>query len=82
MTWSAVFLGQERGLKMVKVDEARRLIHDPTPVVVAYRPDDPPLSPVWYETDSEAVARTVSRVLRAGTLVFVVPESARTVPEP
>ena len=83
---AAVFLVQESGLKKVKVDEARRLIRDPTTVVVAYRSDERPSplpsSRLWQETDSEAVGRTISRVLRPGTLVFVVPERARVVPPP
>jgi hypothetical protein len=81
-----VFLVQESGLKKVKVDESRQLLHDPTTVLVAYRPDDRPSplfsSRLWQERDSEAVGRTVYRVLRPGTLVFVVPESARVAPEP
>jgi hypothetical protein len=82
---AAMFLAQEVGLKKVDIDEVRRLIRDPTSVVVAYRPDDRPLLPPraqWQETDSDAVARTASRVLRPGTLVFVVPESARVAPPP
>lgn len=83
---AAMFLTQESGLKKVSVDEARRLIHDPTPIVVAYRPNDRPSplpsSGLWKETDSKAVGRTISRVLRPGTLVFVVPERARVIPPP
>jgi hypothetical protein len=83
---AAVFLVQESGFKRVKLDEARRLIRDPTTVVVAYRPDDRPSplpsSQLWQETDSDAVGRTVSRVLRPGTLVFVVPERERVAPPP
>ncbi len=83
---AAVFLVQESGLKTVKVDEVRRLIRDPTTVVVAHRSDERPSSlpssRLWQETDSEAVGRTISRVLRPGTLVFVVPERAKVVPPP
>jgi hypothetical protein len=83
---AAMFLVQEGGLKKVKGDEARRLIRDLTMVVVAFRPDDRPsslpASRLWQETDSEAVGRTISRVLRPGTLVFVVPERARAAAPP
>jgi len=61
-----------------------------TPVVVAYRHDDRPsphqLHRLWKEMgapspDSAAVSRTFSRILRPGTLVFIL--SAReNVPHP
>ena len=82
---AAIFLTQEDGLKKAGIDEVRRLIHGPTSVVVAYRPDDRSSLPTrerWQETDSETVGRTISRVIRPGTLVFVVPESARVAPPP
>jgi hypothetical protein len=82
---AAIFLVQESGLKKTGVEEVGRLIHGPTPVVLAYRADDrtsAPLPARWQATDSEAVARTIAAVLRPGTLVFVVPESARPVPQP
>jgi hypothetical protein len=81
---AAIFLTQESGLKKADIDRIRRLIRGPTSVVVVYRPDDRSLSvrARWQETDSDAVVRTISRVLRPGTLVFVVPESARVAPPP
>jgi hypothetical protein len=85
-----VLVVQENGWKRIAVDEARRLIHEPTPVVVAYRHDDRPslhqFHRLWKEMgapapDSEAVWRTFSRILRPGTLVFIL--SAReNVPQP
>lgn len=87
---ATVLLVQETGLKKVTVDEARGLMRPSTPVVVAYRPDDQP-SPhqsheLWKDMgtpmpDSEAVRQTLARLLRPGTLVFVL--SAReNLPQP
>jgi hypothetical protein len=79
-----VLVVQERGWKKITVAEARRLIHEPTPVAVAYRHDDRPSlyqsHRLWKEMgsptpDSEAVSRTLSRILRPGTLVFVLSAS-------
>jgi hypothetical protein len=76
-----VLLMQETGWKKVTVDEARQLIREATPVVVAYLHDEcPPGNPSDTlrkgmgpaRPDSEAVARTFARVLRPGTLVFVL----------
>lgn len=87
---ATAFLVQENTLKKVGLDEARGLIRGPTPVVIAYRPDDRPepqqLYQLWKEIgspapDSEAVAQTLSKLLRPGSLVFVL--SAReNVPVP
>jgi hypothetical protein len=85
MKQADVFVTQEDGLKKVSAGDVRRLICGSTPLVVAYRPDDRPSVPPrgqWQETDSEAVGRTIGHALRPGTLLFVVPESARTVPPP
>ncbi len=79
-----VLVVQETGWKKTTVDEARRLIHEPTPVVVAYRHDDRPSlyqsHRMWKDIgppapDSEAVSRTLSRILRPGTLIFVLSAS-------
>jgi hypothetical protein len=79
-----VLVAQETGWKRIAVDEARRLIHEPTPVVVAYRHGDRPSlyqsHRLWKDIgppapDSEAVSRTFSRVLRPGTLVFILSAS-------
>jgi hypothetical protein len=78
---ATVLLVQETGWKKVTVDEARRLIREATPVVVAYQDDERPavsqpdtlrkgMGPA--RPDSEAVARTFARVLRPGTLVFIL----------
>jgi hypothetical protein len=87
---ATVFLVQETGLKKVAVAEARRLIREATPLVVAYRQDERPApSPshqLWKDVgspmpDSDDVRHTLARVLRPGTLVFVL--SAReNVPQP
>ena len=95
MKWSlktkqaTVLLVQEAGCKKVTLDEARRQIREPTLVAVAYRHDDrskrQQLHRLWREKgsptpDSETVSRTFSRILRPGTLVFVL--SARQNLEP
>jgi hypothetical protein len=87
---AAVFVVREAGLKKVTVDEARRLLGEATPVIVTYRHDDRPppqsLHELWKEMgspdpDSEAVGRTFARLLRPGSLIFVL--SAReNAPQP
>lgn len=82
---AAIFLAQENGLKKTNSEEVRRRIQGPTPVVVAYRASDRPAASLrerWQATDSEEVARTIAAALRPGTLVFVMPESAKAVPLP
>jgi hypothetical protein len=77
---STVLLAQEAGLRSITVDEARGLIRESTPVVVTYRKDDPPppqLHELWKEMgsprpDSEAVSQTLSRIVRPGTLIFIL----------
>jgi hypothetical protein len=78
---STVFLAQESGLKRITIDEARGLIRAPTPVVVTCQNDDHPLPhqlhELWKEMgrplqDSAAVLQTFSRVVRPGTLVFIL----------
>jgi hypothetical protein len=79
-----VLVVQERGWKRITIDEARWLIHESTSVVVAYRHDDRPsqhqFHRLWKEMgspppESEAVSRTFSRILRPGTLVFILSAS-------
>jgi len=85
-----VLVVQQTGWKKITVDDARRLIHEQTPVVVAYRHDDRPsqhqLHRLWKEMgsptpDSEAVSRTFSQILRPGTLVFVL-SASENAPQP
>jgi hypothetical protein len=87
---ATVFLIQDTGLKRITIDGARGLIRESTPVVVAYRHDDRPPPRQWHELwkemgpptpDSDAVGPTLSRMLRPGTLVFVL-SSRENVPRP
>jgi hypothetical protein len=86
---ATVLLVQETGRKKVTVDEARRLIREATPVVVAYRHDERPAVPQPdtlrqglgpARPGSEAVARTFARALRPGTLVFVLSRRENSLP--
>jgi hypothetical protein len=78
---AAVFLIEASGLKRIAIEEARRLLGEPTPVAIAYRNDrglpPPPSRELWRmmgapAPDGDAVARTFARVLRPGTLVFIL----------
>ena len=80
---AAVFVANESALKKATIDDARRLIREPTPIVVAYRNGQhaeargDALYRLWTasgsaDAGSDAVMRTMSRVLRPGTLVFVL----------
>src|SRR5262249_15937201 len=87
---ATVLLVQATGLKQLTVAEARGLLREATPVVVAYRRDDLPapnrLHELWQDVgpplpDREAVRGTFARLLRPGTLVFIL--SAReNIPQP
>lgn len=77
----AVFLVQETGVRAVGLDDARGLMRKSTPVVVAFRPDDRPppqqFHELWKDTgpsppESAAVQRTIARLVRPGTLIFVL----------
>lgn len=78
---ATIFRAQRTGLKKVSVDEARRLIQKPTPVVIAYRQIGMPAyqsHELWTELaqpapDSEAARQTFAQIVRQGTLVFVLP---------
>jgi hypothetical protein len=92
---ATIFLEKETGLSKITVDEARRLIRQATPVVIAYRQDERTgegsapgndLYRLWtgigpVAADSEAAVTTFSRTLRPGTLFFVL-SSRANVPEP
>jgi hypothetical protein len=87
---AAVFVVGEKGLKKTTVDEARRLIRKDTPIVVAYREEERPSQhqghKLWKEVgapvpDSDVVGQTLSRLLRPGTLVFILP-ARESVPLP
>jgi hypothetical protein len=81
---ATILLAQEAGLKKVTVDEARGLIRKGAPVAVTYRPEQRQAGHRFSELvqdmgppppDSEAVQQTLSRLLRPGTLVFILPAS-------
>jgi hypothetical protein len=89
-TQATVLLAQEAEFKKVTVDEARGRIRKGTPVVVMYRRDERPSPHPSSELlkdmgspmpDSEAVQQALSRLVRPGTLVFILPASA-SVPQP
>jgi hypothetical protein len=84
-----VFLQQDDSAKEVTVEQARTLIEQPTPVVIAYTSDEPaqfqhhdlwkdmgPASPA-----SDTAMRTFAKVLRPGTLIFVL-SAQENVPVP
>jgi hypothetical protein len=89
---ATIYVAQESGLKKIAIVEARKLIREPTPVLLAYRQEERPALPgnqmyqLWTVMESptpntEAVLRTFSRLVRPGTLVFIL--SAReNIPEP
>jgi hypothetical protein len=84
-----ILLQQADGAKEVSVDQARQLIQQPTPVVIASTGDNPaPFQnhELWKDLGpalpaSEAVLRTLAKVLRPGTLIVVLP-APETVPVP
>jgi hypothetical protein len=87
---AVVFLARERDLKKIRIEKARGLIRERTPVVVAYRRDDrqplPRQHELWSDEgpaapDGEAVSRTVARMVRPGTLIFVL-SARKNVVEP
>lgn len=86
---ATVFVAQDKGMKKVTLDDARRLLRDSTPVVVTYRQEDrvpEPAGDLWKNAgsalpDSEAVQQTLARILRPGTLVFVLSARANA-PQP
>ena len=87
---ATILLFQGTGSKKISVAEARRQIRDSTPVVIAYRPVEQQsvssTGGLWKDVgpvmpDSEAAGRTFARILRPGTLMFVLPASA-SVPQP
>ena len=87
---ATVFQVGEVGLRKITIDKARELIDAPTLVVLAVRPE-PRASPVPRHglrknlgpppPDGVAVTRTLGKMLRPGTLVFVLSQS-ENVPQP
>ena len=87
---ATVLLVHNSGCKSVTLDEARRQIRKPTLVAVAYRQDDRPKRQPLHELlkdvgpptlDGAAVLQTLSRILRPGTLAFVL-SARKNIPEP
>ena len=89
---ATVLMVQKAGLKEISLKEARALIQDSTPVAIVYRPGDRPLPQNLFcselfrdlgpaAPDSDAVIRTVARILRPGALLFVL-SSKENVPVP
>jgi hypothetical protein len=83
-----VLLLEEKGSKKITLDEARRRLRESSPVVLAHRPEErrPLPSPggLWDDVgpvmpDSEAAGRMFARLLRPGTLVFVLPAPGNVV---
>jgi len=79
---ATILLIQETDLRKVSVDEARAFASKPTVVALAFREDDQPAlgepHQLWKEIgpprpDDEAAGQTLSRILRPGTLVFILP---------
>ena len=82
---SVVLQLQETGIKKITLDEARGLLSAPTPVVITYRnarnSGAYQSHELWTDQgsvlpESEAALRTYARLLRPGTLIFVLPEEA------
>jgi hypothetical protein len=81
---AAIFFVRESSWKKTNVDAVRGSFREPTPVVLAFRNGDPPseqqFHDLWKEAgsaapDSDAVLRTISRLMRPGTIVFVLSPS-------
>jgi hypothetical protein len=89
-TGAAVFQSQEHGIKKISIQDARGSLKKSTPVVVAYRIEPAPalqqVYSLWKDVgavspDNEAAWQTYSRLLRPGTLIFVL-SSAENQPVP
>ncbi len=87
---STVLVTQETGARRITIDEARGMLHPGSPVVLAYLHDDepPPNQPhiLWKEmgpprVESVAVLRTLSRIVRPGTLIFIL-SAQENIPRP
>ena len=69
-------------MKKIALPQARQLLKTNTPIALTHRQVQPPFTPqpdeLWHDTgsaqpDSEPVSKTLARLLRPGTLVFVLP---------
>jgi hypothetical protein len=83
---ATILLVEEAGAKEIAVDEARRLVGKSALVAIVFRDEEPPRkSDLWNalpapSPEGAAVRRMYARLLRPGTLVFVLPGRLR-VPE-
>jgi hypothetical protein len=83
-----IYQVEENGAKEITVEEVGRLLGNPTPVVVASRGARKAKPRGWdlsnrlgkLHADSEAGLKTLTRLLRPGTLVFVLPDTKRILP--
>lgn len=78
---ATILLVQDSALKEISIDEARDLLPDLQPVVIAFRKgDSPPVERQFQllssagpvEPDDHAARQVLSHVLRPGTLVFIL----------
>jgi hypothetical protein len=77
---ATIVLVQEAGLRKISIDEARGLVSKSVPVGITFRRDEAPKeqwNELWKEIgppapDSDAVSRTFAKILRPGTLVFIL----------
>jgi len=75
---ATVLLVQESTLKEISNAEARPLVRESTPVVMVFTPDNPEQD--LSQPAGSAVRQVLARMLRPGTLVFILPESDRVPP--
>lgn len=90
MRGASAWLAGEEGVSEITLEDARGRLREPASAVILYHADDVPPADgsytLWRDlgppaADSEAVRQTLGRVVRPGTLVFVV--SAReNIPRP
>jgi hypothetical protein len=82
-----VLLVEAAAVKEIKLEEVRKLFRGPTPIVLVYRPEDRVLpfgggkTGLWKakgaaQPESAAVRKTFGKLLRPGTLIFVLPTAA------
>lgn len=87
---SAIFVTGEDTMRKISIDDARKLLKPSTPVAIAYRSTDSQVPKITIglrefqgipQPDSDAGLGTLTRMLRPGTLVFIV-DTQLAIPEP